>query len=222
MSINIDGKILNEIMNEKGFKDELKDFLNLVIDEEIEKGDDMNDELVSECVDALMSLEENNIEEALEKLKGKKNIVKFCRKKSFAHKQMQRNIAAAIAIVLIINGVAIKTIPTYAEQVDNFIQIVRNLIFAADRDTDDKNSDVVSIDIDTGLDNSVVLKDESEIVESNIKVTALHSNSEETEVSIEDCKVDKHILINDNGEKRLILIVSYKGVTESIEYQMED
>lgn len=219
MNVKINDSIIRTIFDDDNYKNEIVEFLNLVIDEEIAKGDDMNDELVSECVDALMSIEEGNIEKAIDDLRGSKNIIKFVHKKNFRGQTVRRSIAAAIALILIAHTTAYNTVPTYASAVDSFVQSIIDIIQNDAKETEDGTDECSQIYVDypEGFNGNINSEEEADL--KGCRVFAVDYDGNEKEIPLSDCTVKKHIL-EDDGKKYVEVSVSYKGCVDIVRYQL--
>ena len=220
MSINIDGSIIEEILNDGKFKDELCEFLHLVIDEEIEKGDEMDDNLVSDCVDALMALEENDIKRAVDKLRSSDNIIRFVHKKQFKAQNIKRSVAAAVALILVAHTAAYTTVPTYANSVDSFVQSIIEIINISSDKTDDGSDKYCEIRVTLPEDFNEHIGSLDEISLKDVKITAVDYDGNLTEIPIEECEIGEPTVIYDGSTAYAEITVSYKGNTEIIRFIM--
>ncbi len=225
MSMNINDKIVAEIMNDSDFENELKDYLNEIIDGEINKGDDMDDELVHDCIEALVALESSSVEEAVEKLRSSKNIVKFVHRKSFVAQARRKRIAAAIAVILIAHTASYMTIPAYASSVDAFFESIADMF--RDIDEQDENDPNMTFEYDSMWyeppeeEDSKPLKSEADLDLSGYKFYVSKYDGSEMEVPYSECKtITKTEKIN--GKRVLNVIVKYENVECAIQFILED
>ncbi len=214
MSINmINEEILRSIKSDKMFNEELSEFLNFVIDEEIAKGDEMDDELVSECVDALMELEQGDIDSAIEKLGGSKKIIKFVHKKNFDNKRITRTVAAAVSLVLLTNVAAVAMPQSaIAQSINTFIEWVLEELHI-DENAVRKHEEIASISV--WYDGEMKVHSKDEIDKSKMHIIAYGNDGNalpDGTVKITDCEVSEPEKIIDDGVAYYSVSVKYDNV----------
>ena len=215
MNITVNQKIINRILSEASLCDEIKIFLNNIIDGELEKEDNMDTQLIDDCVDALIELESGNVPEFNENSK----IVRFCHRKTNGKRIYIQRAAAIILIVSTASVITLNANPALASGAKSFFESVAyHLGIAADKT--DTQSDVVSVYATMPSTFNARVKSEKEISLKGTKIYAVHSDGSEEEIPLSDCEITTQTQ-DDNGEKKIILIVSYKGCAVSIVYTQE-
>lgn len=218
MNLTVTAKQINEITNEKQFKEELFRFLNEIIDEEIAKGDDMNTELIDECIDALDELQAQGTQKALKIVLSQKDIIKYCKKSAKVHSSKNAKAAVAACLVMLLGSAALFSAdPALAQQTkDFFSNIISALSIAAEQSETDDETDIQSIYAVFPEDTSFTVKTESDINIKDIKIYAVYKNNSEKEISISDCTVTQ---IRD--DLKISVIIAYGGSSVSITYTLE-
>lgn len=110
MNITVNKTSINYLYSDKTFIRETEAFLNAVIDGEIEKADGMDTELIDECVDMLLKLEEekdNGLAVIIPLLDSKK-IMSACHKNNFRY--LSRGMRASlIACIILLSALTANT-----------------------------------------------------------------------------------------------------------------
>ncbi len=225
MSIKINDNIISQVMNDDDFKEELREYLNEVIDDEIAKGDDMDDELVHDCVEALMALSEGTADEAVDKLRSSKNVIRFVHRKNFAAKRTRRQIAAAIAVLLIAHTTAYNTVNAYANAVDEFFSSIVEMLRDIDKE-DDTNPDIehkyASMWYEPPESGEITsVKNENDIDLSGYSFFVSDYEGNEKEVPLSDCKIIKEKAEAD-GKPVINVVVKYENVECPLQFILED
>ena len=103
MNIKVDKNTVNYIYSDKTFFAEVEAFLNSVIDEEIEKADDMDRELIDECIELLSKLDtqSNDRRAVIIPMLNSKKIMNACHKRGFNNlsKGMRASLIACIVLL---------------------------------------------------------------------------------------------------------------------------
>ena len=225
MSIKINDNIISQVMNDDDFKEELREYLNEVIDDEIAKGDEMDDELVHDCVEALMALSEGTADEAVDKLRSSKNIIRFVHRKNFAAKRTRRQIAAAIAVLLIAHTTAYNTVNAYANAVDEFFSSIVEMLRDIDKE-DDTNPDIehnyASMWYEPPESGEITsVKNENDIDLSGYSFFVSDYEGNEKKVPLSDCKIIKEKAEAD-GKPVINVVVKYENVECPLQFILED
>lgn len=218
MSFTVTAKQVNEITNEKKFREELCGFLNSIIDEEIKKGDNMNAELIDRCIDALDELQSENTAPALKIVLTEKDILKYCRKAAKMHSAKHARAAVAACLIIILSGATVLNAnPALAQQTkDFFSRIIYELGITAENSIGADDENISSIYAVFPEDMQFTVKSESDISLDDIKIYAVYKNSAEKEVDIDDCTV-KTVRENSN----ISVIIAYRGCALSLTYTLE-
>ena len=207
MSIDINKEIIEKIMSDKEYKSELSEFLHAAIDEEIAKGDGMDDSLVSES--------------ALEKIRTGKSIIKLAHRKNFVKKNMARSVAAVLAFIVVTHGVAYRSATAYQNAVDRFVNEIVDILENAAHKTEDGSFECADIDINYPDNFEKTIHSEDEATLEGFTVTAYDFDDNEIQVPITDCETEKTV-IEENGQKYVIVTVTYKGCVKTVTYTLEE
>ena len=111
MNIKVDKNTVNYIYSDKAFFAEIEAFLNSVIDEEIEKADDMDTELIDECIELLSKLDTENSEghAVIIPMLSSKKIMNACHKRGFNN--LSRGMRASlIACIVLLSALTANTV----------------------------------------------------------------------------------------------------------------
>ncbi len=221
MDIKVNAVTLTRALNDNSFKTELIEYLNSVVDEELENGEYMDIDLIEECTELLFDLEKGyevlNIER-----KAAKKIIKFCHKKT-VNKTRYRQIAAAIAVILIAHTATYASVPAYAEAVDNIVEVIQGLIDGSAKRSDNKNSDVLQVLLYPEIENESVIQSKDDVDISKIKVKVKRLGKKDLEeVSINDCDKDARLLETlPDGTQRYVISITYDGEGTFLTYYIK-
>lgn len=109
MNITVDKNAIGRLYSDKLFVGEMKAFLNSVIDEEIEKADEMDTELIDECIDLLSKLDEDDNRAVIIPFAGYDKILKLCHRNKFNN--MSRAMRASlIACIILLSALTANTV----------------------------------------------------------------------------------------------------------------
>ena len=214
MSININEKTLVAVLTETKGKNELITFLNDIIDAEIDKKDEMNTELVDECVQAIIDLENGENPQAIATYQS---LLKFCHTNAFKKRIRVKRAAVIAAVAAIAATVTVSSSPALAIQARNmFNSIILNLGLAADS-TDSGNAEIVSIYAQTGDNAAFTVKNEADINTDNIGIIAVDKDNCERQIPLSDCKIQKERI----DGSHIMVTFSYEGCACSLVYTLE-
>ncbi len=221
MNITVTRREINKIYDEPSFKNELTEFLNAVIDEEIEKGDNMDTELIDECIGALDELQNaQSITPALRLVLTEKQIIKYC-KRNAGVSQNHTKAAVAACLIIILSGITIlQTNPALAQQAKDFFgNIISALGIAAEQSETNLSSDISSIYAVYPDNASFKVKRESEINLDNVKIKAVYKDSSEKEIELNDCTVN---MVKNTENNTVLVVIAYGGCALSVTYTIEE
>lgn len=134
--------IIRQILNDAEAAEELREYLNFVIDEELSKDENADCDLIDECIDALVELEDENSPEKphLTVILSEEKFLKSIQKKSYLHKNRYKKLAVicASAVILIAAG-SVKTDSgqTVAKVVTNKIAAVFHIESIIEKPTEE-------------------------------------------------------------------------------------
>ncbi len=229
MDIKVNAVTLTRALNDNSFKTELIEYLNSVVDEELENGEYMDIDLIEECTEMIFDLE-NGYEVLNIEREAAKKIIKFCHKKT-VNKTRYRQIAAAIAVILIAHTATYASVPAYAEAVDSFTSRIFEMLENASKQTDDGSDEYSQIYVVTPENFSDSVSSVDEVNLDGCKVYAipyekvsenLDPVNDGVEIPLSECKIGKPEIITDSGQKYIEISVSYKGHTEIVEFILNE
>lgn len=134
--------IIRQILNDAEAAEELREYLNFVIDEELSKDENADCDLIDECIDALMELEDENLPEKphLTVLLSEEKFIKNIQKKSYLHKNRYKKLAvicASAAILIAAGSVKTDSGQTVAKVVTNKIAAVFHIESIIEKPTEE-------------------------------------------------------------------------------------
>lgn len=134
--------IIRQILNDREAAEELREYLNFVIDEELSKDENADCDLIDECIDALMELEDENLPEKphLTVLLSEEKFLKNIQKKSYLHKDRYKKLAvicASAAILIAAGSVKTDSGQTVAKVVTNKIAAVFHIQSIIEKPTEE-------------------------------------------------------------------------------------
>ena len=220
MSLKINQSIIQEILSEKGFFDELEEYLNGVIDSELEKSEsEMDTELIDECLRILACVEEGDfsfIDEAFENEK----IIKFETKEQKTTKRTVirlRRIIAVAAILMIAGTITMQAFPAVADQVKSYFMEVFEDLFGTAEESYVGDTDTVELEVEPLM--LPTIDDVSEANLEGVTIYAVAADGSSKEVSLSDCNVgETKIRTDEDGERYASVLVSYDGASVELKY----
>ena len=213
MSITVNEKTLTALLTQSNGKSEMIALLNEIIDEEIVK-DEMDTDLVNECVEAILDLENRQDEWAHSSYQA---LMRYCNSNLFKKAVYLKRASLVASAALIALFVTIAASPALANQAKDILSsIMVNLGIAADS-TDTGKSEIVSIYAVPKDNVSFTVKSESEIKPEEIEIIAVDKYNYEKQIQLSECKVNKDRL----DSERIMLTFSYEGCACSVIYKLE-
>lgn len=124
--------IIRQILNDAEAAEELREYLNFVIDEELSKDENADCDLIDECIDALVELEDENSPEKphLTVILSEEKFLKSIQKKSYLHKDRYKKLAvicASAAILIAAGSIKTDSGQTVAKTITNKLAAVFNI-----------------------------------------------------------------------------------------------
>ena len=227
MDVIVNAKILYYALNDEKFKAETIEYLNGIVDEELEKGDRMDTDLIEDCTELIFELE-NGYDVLFFERETAKKIIKFCHRKT-VNKNRYRQIAAAVAVMLIAHTATYATVPAYANAVDSFTSRIFELLENASKKTDDGSDEYAQINVIPPEDFNNTVNSVDEVNLDGCKVYAIpYENVNENldpikdgvEIPLSKCKIGKPKTETDGGRKYIEITVSYKGHSDIVEFNL--
>ena len=212
MNITVNQKSIANVLDEQRCNNDIRYYLNKIIDNEIEK-ENPDTELLDSCTELLFELETGTVTS----FESAEAILGICQKSVAKNSRTKRQIAAAIMIMLVASGALLQTNPAIAEQTGElFSRIVHVLGIAAD-DTDTGKNDIVSIYAKPKEDVSFTVQDENDINPENVSIYAVDKYDCEKQIPLSDCKVNTERI----DSNHITVTYSYEGCACSILYTLE-
>ncbi|MBR0412373.1 MAG: hypothetical protein IJI47_02225 [Eubacterium sp.] len=212
MNITVNQKSIAYILDEQRCNNDIRYYLNKIIDFEIEK-ENPDTDLLDNCTELLFEIETGSVSS----FESAEAMLKICKKSVVKNSRTKRQIAAVILIVLVASGALLQTNPAIAEQTrDMFSHIASVLGIAAD-DTDTGKSEIVSIYAELGENINLTVKSEDEINTDNTSIIAVDEHDFERAVPMSECKVSKEQI----DSTHIMVTYSYEGCACSIVYTLE-
>lgn len=130
--LNLNQSILIQILNDREAAEELREYLNSVIDEELSKGEYTDCDLIDECINALEELDFENAFDRphLTALISEEKFIKNIQRKSVLQKDRYRKLAvicASAALIFAVGSVKTDSGQTVAKKITNKIAAVFNI-----------------------------------------------------------------------------------------------
>lgn len=140
--LNLNPSVLRQILSDREATEELREYLNFVIDEELKKNENADCDLIDECIDALMELEDENSPEKphLTVILSEEKFLKNIQKKSYLHKDRYKKLAvicASAAILIAAGSVKTDSGQTVAKVVTNKIAAVFHIERGIEKPTEE-------------------------------------------------------------------------------------
>ncbi|MDD6728415.1 MAG: hypothetical protein PUE08_04245 [Eubacteriales bacterium] len=215
MNITVSKEIIDYVCNDDLFSAELEKYLNAVIDEEIDKGDDMDTDLIDDCVNILDELENGGISSAVQFITNENKVIRFCRKGTSSTRIRFQRAVAAIAILAVGSAALYNASPALAQQAKDFFSYVAEALgIAADR-TENENSQIKSLYGELSDDIDLTVRNENDIDLSKINVIAVYDDGSQKEIPIKNCEIT-----TTQESEKVILIISYDGCAFSIAFEI--
>lgn len=128
-ALKLNQSILSQILNDREAIDEMRDFLNFIIDDELSKDDNADCDLIDECINALEELEcENSFDRPhLTVILSEEKFIKKIQMKSSLQKDRYKKLAVICASLLILiaaGSVKTESGQTVAKKITNKIASV--------------------------------------------------------------------------------------------------
>lgn len=159
MDITVNKRIITSIFDDEKSINEILDFLNQVIEEEIEK-ENPDCDLIDCCVDTAQEIQ-NELSTAplLKLMVSKKQLLNYCKKHSGKNNTLKAVIAAGL-VVIIGGATAVSTSPALARSVKSFFE---SIVSTDDSDEkEDLTEPYLPTDKTTTDGNTTTTQDESE------------------------------------------------------------
>lgn len=221
MNFTVNKSIVKEIYSEN-LVTEIENYLNSVIDSELEK-DDVDIDLINACIDALESLTADDIVPAIKIALTEKDIVKYCKKHTSKKNSVQKGVIAACLVIAMCSSAAmLNTNTAFANQVKEiFAQIISALNITADESSVEDDNHTVSIYAAFPKDYSFIIKSEEDIDLSRVRVYAVSQDGSQSYVPLKECTVRTVKSIDDDSDE-ILVVIAYNGCALSVTYTIEN
>ena len=124
MNVKVNESIINIVLNDEIFKSELIEFLNEVVDAELEKGDEMDTDLIEDCTEIIFDLENGYEVMEFEREKAEKIIRLFNNKTEKKKINYKKVLIAAIAAIMAMTA----TTTVFADEINYFLHQIDQYI----------------------------------------------------------------------------------------------
>ena len=124
MNVKVNESIFNIVLNDEIFKSELIEFLNEVVDAELEKGDEMDADLIEDCTEIIFDLENGYEVMEFEREKAEKIIRLFNNKTEKKKINYKKVLIAAIAAIMAMTA----TTTVFADEINDFLHQIVDII----------------------------------------------------------------------------------------------
>ena len=124
MNVKVNESIFNIVLNDEIFKSELIEFLNEVVDAELEKGDEMDADLIEDCTEIIFDLENGYEVMEFEREKAEKIIRLFNNKTEKKKINYKKVLIAAIAAIMAMTA----TTTVFADEINYFLHQIVDII----------------------------------------------------------------------------------------------
>ena len=245
MAMKLDKTVLSEILSDEQSLNELKEYLNAAIDSELEKSvDDMDTDLIDDCVRIVEAIDEGNISSLFEtpveneiiiSLANNSNIVESKTQSAAQNTQSPakatrtvirfRRILAVAAIMMILGTVTIQAFPAVATNVKTFFeQMVDNLWNTSNESelepTEEGEKQILGIDVELPDDASVEVKDIDEVksIMKNSTYYAFDVDDNKIEIDYNKLTVKYNETTNDEGKACVTVAVGYRGGAQTLTF----
>lgn len=212
MNITVNEKSIAYVLNNQINKKELSDYLNSIIDKEIEK-ENPDTRLLDECTELLFALETGNMPD----LPGADIMLGICIKSLSKGGGRAKKIAAAIIVFLFASGALLQTNPAIAQQTREWLNQIAYALGIAANTTDTGRSEIVSIYAEPKEDASFRVKSEEDINPEDVSIYAVDKYNFEKHIPVSECTLNKERI----DSAHIMLTYSYEGCACSIIYELE-
>lgn len=217
MNVIINQSIIKEIFSDE-LKNEIIEYLNLIIDGELEK-DDMDTDLIDECIDTIDKLENENILPALKIALTEKEILKYCKKHTNSSQAAKRTIAACLIVAICSSAILLNSNTAFAVSArELFSEIISALNLTAEESPRTQTKQISSIYAVFPKDYSFTVHSEDDINLNKITVIAVYRDKSESIVPLSKCTVN----ITKNGKNSFLAVIGYEGCAVSLTYTTEE
>lgn len=221
MNITVSKEIVNRVYTEDLFT-QIKEYLNDVIDDEIEK-EDCDTDLIDDCINALDAVQSKNVYPALKVMLRDEDIIRYCKRKTnLSHRKGRKAVAACLIVAVCASAALLNTDTAFARQIkDAFGRIIEALNITADSSENNDNAEISSVYATFPPDYSFTVENKNDIDLNGITVYAVYKDGSESIVPLSECTVN--ITENKGADQNsAIVAIAYKGCAFSVVYTIEE
>ncbi|MBR2277938.1 MAG: hypothetical protein IJ872_01865 [Eubacterium sp.] len=217
MNVKVNESILNIVLNDEIFKSELIEFLNEVVDAELEKGDEMDTDLIEDCTEIIFDLENGYEVMEFEREKAEKIIRLFNNKTEKKKINYKKVLIAAIAAIMAMTA----TTTVFADEINYFLHQIVDIIneVSEGEDFDDKYISLIFVPPDGA---PTTVKSKKDINLEGYYCVVFCENGDEKTVPISDCQTIIKKTTGDDGKKKYTVAAYYKGAKGAISFDIEE
>jgi hypothetical protein len=213
MTVNKD--IISLLMDDKKSNAQIVDFLNQIIDNELES-ENPNCDLIDECVNTIDEIESTKCN-GIRLVTTKKQVIKYCKRHTKNDNAIRGAIAACL-VILLSGGVAFNTSPALAENAKSLFETIIATLINTD---DEGNGNTVSIVASLPDGTNLTVKNADEIDLTNLKITAISSDGTRKEIDKAKCKIEKSTKHTTSGDY-VIVAITYDGCSCTVAFELEE
>lgn len=216
MDIKVNALSIEKALNDEKFKTELIEYLNGVVDEELEKGENMNTDLIEDCTEIIFELENGYEEISIEGEEAQEKIISFAKKKAEAQSKRIsfRRMTAIIAIAALLLSA---TVPAYAGSDETVLEYIINVILS----NKDEETNIASIYPEYIGASPPVIRTEDDVDLTQYAFYAVDFDENEFEIPLSEIKVKRETKTF-NNQKKILITLTYNGATYVMEFNAED
>ncbi len=213
MNLSINKETVTAVLTEMPDKSEYIALLQQIIDEELAQ-DEMNTDLVDECTQAILDIENK---QALNAAHSYKTLITYCHTNAFKKRIYLKRATLITAAVILATGITFSASPALAKQAKDLVfSIMESLGSAADI-TKTQNNEIVSIYAMPNEDTTLTVNSEDDIHPEAFTIMAVDTHNHQSQIPLSACTVQKER----QDSTHILLIFSYEGCACSIMYQLE-
>lgn len=220
MNVVINQSVIKEIFSDN-LKNEIIEYLNQMIDEELEK-ENMDTDLIDECIDTIDKLEKEDILPAIHIALTEKEILKYCKKHTASSSAAKRTIAACLIVAVCSSVMLMNSNTAFAVSArELFSEIISALNLTADESQNTPTKEISSIYVVFPKDYSFSVKSKKDIDLKSVTVVAVYKDKSESVVPLSKCTVNIQENFN-NNKNSVLAVIGYEGCAVSVTYEVEE
>ncbi|MBQ9517803.1 MAG: hypothetical protein IJI47_02515 [Eubacterium sp.] len=236
MDVRVNERTISKALNDEKFKAELIEYLNSVVDEELEKGEHMDTDLITDCTEMIFELDEGDIDSIIADEKSSENIINFEQAKRSAEKAKPKHTVIRMRRIIVVAAILmiLGTVTTaFADDIIDYFTYISQLLFsAADESGEESNVRMIWYFEKDGTNVNYNIHSEDEIDLSQFEIGVWYEQELNTEIDlskpdevvpISECTVkEPRKTVDDEGNPILVVVIVYRDTSTEIEYRLID